>query len=82
MQPSAALCHHQNPPKCCLFVLLPTGFFILQLFVSVTIEKFSEMHQQQGRCAMLTPQQEGWLRIERMMADIDLKVCTARLARC
>lgn len=50
------------------------GFFVLQLFVPVTIEKFSEMHQQQGKCALLTPQQEGWLLIERMMADVNLKV--------
>jgi len=32
------------------------------------------MHQQQGKSALLTPQQEDWLRIERMMADIDLQV--------
>lgn len=41
----------------------------------MTIENLSEMHQQQGKCALLMPQQEGWLRIERMMADINLKVC-------
>jgi hypothetical protein len=66
-----------NVASVCLSGLLPAGFFVLQLFVSVTIEKFSEMHQQQGKCALLTPQQEGWLRIERLMADINLKVCTA-----
>ena len=33
------------------------------------------MHQQQGKSALLTPQQEGWLKIERMMADINLQVC-------
>lgn len=101
-------------------LVLHAGFFVLQLFVSVTIEKvghgapcvrrcpaqpvaqqqcyakiscllwfkpdvfcatadmsylqFSEMHQQQGKSALLTPQQEDWLRIERMMADIDLQV--------
>jgi hypothetical protein len=32
------------------------------------------MHQQQGKSALLTPQQEGWLKIERMMADINLQV--------
>jgi hypothetical protein len=37
--------------------------------------QFSEMHQQQGKSALLTPQQEGWLKIERMMADINLEVC-------
>lgn len=45
----------------------------------MTIEKFSEIHEQQGKSAFLTPQQEGWLKIERMMADIDLQVgCAAR----
>jgi hypothetical protein len=33
------------------------------------------MHQQQGKSCLLTPQQEGWLKIERMMADINLTVC-------
>jgi hypothetical protein len=40
--------------------------------------QFSEMHQQQGKSALLTPQQEGWLKIERMMADINLQVRLTR----
>lgn len=44
--------------------------------------QFSEMHEQQGKSALLTQQQEGWLRIERMMADIDLQVCVCTLWNC
>lgn len=35
--------------------------------------QFAEMHEQQGRSILLTPQQEQWLTIQRMIAATDLK---------
>jgi len=41
--------------------------------ISTNPRQFSQMHQQQGSAILLTPAQEQWLAIQRMLAGATLK---------
>ena len=52
----------------CLIYMVVGSFFLIQLFVTVTIDKFNEMKDQnEGRSLLMTPEQEDWLRLTRAM---------------
>eukprot|EP00803_Ostreobium_quekettii_P004182 evm.model.scf_87.7 EVM.evm.TU.scf_87.7 scf_87:110745-119200(-) len=60
-----------NPFICVFFILfiIVGSFFVLNLFVGVTIDKFNEMQQkQEGRSLLLTTEQEQWLHIQKQLA--------------
>ncbi len=45
------------------------AFFVLNLFVGATIEKFTEMCEKQVRSSVfLTPQQDQWMTIQKLLA--------------
>lgn len=56
----------------CLVVvvfLVVCSFFVLNLFVGVTIDKFNDMKaQQEGRSLFLTEEQQNWLTIQKLLA--------------
>ena len=58
----------------CLFFIafiIVGSFFVMNLFVGVTIDKFNEMKEaQQGRSIFLTPEQENWVQIQKIIAWI------------
>ncbi|KAK3250718.1 Caveolin-2 [Cymbomonas tetramitiformis] len=59
-----------NPPMALVFVLFIVvgSFFVLNLFVGVTIDKFNEMKEkQEGKSVFLTPEQEQWVNIQKLM---------------
>ena len=62
-----------NPYYCLFFAafIIVGSFFVMNLFVGVTIDKFNEMKEkQQGKSVFLTPDQENWVQIQKFIADI------------
>jgi Ion transport protein len=60
-----------NPVACMYFIMfiIVGSFFVLNLFVGVAIDKFNVMQAEHlGHNVFLTPEQEQWVTIQRMMA--------------
>mmetsp|Transcript_58370 Transcript_58370/g.186060 ORF Transcript_58370/g.186060 Transcript_58370/m.186060 type:complete len:1610 (+) Transcript_58370:485-5314(+) len=61
-----------NDPYMCIFFvlfLIVGSFFVLNLFVGVTIDKFNEMKEkQEGKSVFLTQEQRNWVSIQKLMA--------------
>jgi len=54
-----------------LFFIVVGSFFVMNLFVGVTIDKFNEMKEkQEGQSVFLTEEQRGWVNIQKMMMGI------------
>ncbi|KXZ52368.1 hypothetical protein GPECTOR_9g412 [Gonium pectorale] len=50
-----------------LFIVV-CAFFILNLFVGVTLDKFMEMHEAQtARSVLITPQQTAWVDVQKLL---------------
>ena len=63
---------NNNPYICLFFVLflIVGSFFVLNLFVGVTIDKFNEMKEKQdSRSILLTPEQERWRSIQMLLTN-------------
>lgn len=62
-----------NQYYCIFFVLfiIVGSFFVMNLFVGVTIDKFNEMKdKQEGKSVFLTPEQRNWVAIQKLLVDI------------
>lgn len=62
---------NHNPPIAIYFIsfIIVGSFFVLNLFVGVTINKFNEMQErQQNRNILLTPEQQQWVAIQKLIA--------------
>lgn len=67
-----------NPAACIFYIIfIVTGaFFIMNLFVGVTIDKFNEMKEAaskekgEGATVFVTEEQQRWQQVEKMMANI------------
>jgi hypothetical protein len=62
---------NHNPKACVYFVgfVIVGSFFVLNLFVGVAIDKFNHMQAEHlGQNVFLTPEQEQWVVIQRLMA--------------
>ena len=63
--------YHSRPANALYFVIfiIVGSFFVLNLFVGVAIDKFNEMQAEHlGQNFTLTPAQEQWVTVQRMMA--------------
>mmetsp|Transcript_6417 Transcript_6417/g.22602 ORF Transcript_6417/g.22602 Transcript_6417/m.22602 type:complete len:1664 (+) Transcript_6417:339-5330(+) len=63
----------KDPFACLFFVffIVVGSFFVMNLFVGVTIDKFNEMKEkQEGRSVFLTKEQQSWVSIQKLMAGI------------
>lgn len=63
---------NQQPQACIYFILfiIVGSFFVLNLFVGVIIDKFNMMQAEcLGHNMFLTPEQEQWVTIQRMMVQ-------------
>ena len=62
-----------NNPKAALYFVtfvIVGSFFVLNLFVGVAIDKFNKMQAEHlGQNIFLTPEQEQWVTIQRLMAN-------------
>jgi len=62
-----------NPSACVFFVIfiIVGSFFVMNLFVGVTIDKFNEMKEkQEGKSVFLTAEQRNWVAIQKLLVDI------------
>mmetsp|Transcript_3119 Transcript_3119/g.7221 ORF Transcript_3119/g.7221 Transcript_3119/m.7221 type:complete len:1718 (+) Transcript_3119:685-5838(+) len=62
-----------NPFYCIFFVvfIIVGSFFVMNLFVGVTIDKFNEMKEkQEGKSVFLTAEQRNWVSIQKLLVDI------------
>jgi Ion transport protein len=60
-----------NPKACLYFIafVIVGSFFVLNLFVGVAIDKFNQMQAEHlGQNIFLTPEQEQWVTIQRLMS--------------
>jgi len=58
---------------CIYFVLVIVigSFFVMNLFVGVTIDKFNEMKEkQEGKSVFLTSDQRNWVSIQKLLVDV------------
>ena len=65
-----------NNPYYCLFFaffIIVGSFFVMNLFVGVTIDKFNEMKEKQEKSVFLTDEQQSWVTIQRLLVGIRLK---------
>ncbi|GIL93485.1 hypothetical protein Vretimale_19881 [Volvox reticuliferus] len=61
---------NHNPWVILFFVafVVVCSFFVLNLFIGVTLDKFAELHQdQQTAGTFLTPQQQSWVKVQRLL---------------
>mmetsp|Transcript_3541 Transcript_3541/g.12709 ORF Transcript_3541/g.12709 Transcript_3541/m.12709 type:complete len:1714 (-) Transcript_3541:989-6130(-) len=62
-----------NQWACIFFVvfIIVGSFFVMNLFVGVTIDKFNEMKEkQEGKSVFLTNEQRNWVSIQKLLVDI------------
>jgi len=62
-----------KPDACIFFVIfiIVGSFFVINLFVGVTIDKFNEMKEkQEGKSVFLTAEQRNWVSIQKLLVDI------------
>ena len=53
----------------CVIYMMVGSFFLVNLFVGVTIDKFNEIKEKaKGRSLLLTESQERWVRVQRLLA--------------
>ena len=65
-----------NNPYYCLFFaffIIVGSFFVMNLFVGVTIDKFNEMKEKQEKSVFLIDEQQSWVTIQRLLVGIRLK---------
>ena len=65
-----------NNPYYCLFFaffIIVGSFFVMNLFVGVTIDKFNEMKDKQEKSVFMTDEQQSWVTIQRLLVGIRLK---------
>jgi len=58
---------------CIFFVafIMVGSFFVMNLFVGVTIDKFNEMKEkQEGKSVFLTTEQRQWVEIQKLLVDV------------
>ncbi|GFH11377.1 EF-hand domain-containing protein [Haematococcus lacustris] len=51
----------------CILFIVVGSFFIINMIIGVTIDKFNRMKQEQGGSILLTEQQKQWLNIQKMV---------------
>mmetsp|Transcript_58372 Transcript_58372/g.186072 ORF Transcript_58372/g.186072 Transcript_58372/m.186072 type:complete len:1616 (+) Transcript_58372:485-5332(+) len=62
-----------DPFMCVFFVvfIIVGSFFVMNLFVGVTIDKFNEMKEkQEGKSVFLTPEQRNWVAVQKLVAAV------------
>jgi len=67
---------NNDPANAIFFVMFIVvgSFFVMNLFVGVTIDKFNEMKEkQEGRSVFLTEDQRSWVSIQKMMVSLKPK---------
>ena len=53
------------------FFIIVGSFFVMNLFVGVTIDKFNEMKEkQEGKSVFLTAEQRNWVTVQKMLVDV------------
>ena len=63
----------------CLFYMVVGSFFLINLFVGVTIDKFNELKEQQdGRSLLMTEEQKAWTRVHALVLEAKSKTTVVR----
>ena len=65
--------HNEGAALFYVVFIIIGAFFVMNLFVGVTIDKFNEMKEKQEKSVFLTDEQQSWVTIQRLLVGIRLK---------
>eukprot|EP00198_Chlamydomonas_reinhardtii_P012109 XP_001701446.1 voltage-gated Ca2+ channel, alpha subunit [Chlamydomonas reinhardtii] len=67
---------NNQPIYCVLFIIfiVVCSFFVLNLFIGVTLDKFAEIQEETNRAGvMLTQQQQAWVSMQKVLAGVHMQ---------
>ncbi|KAG2451635.1 hypothetical protein HYH02_003415 [Chlamydomonas schloesseri] len=66
---------NNRPIYCVLFIIfiVVCSFFVLNLFIGVTLDKFAEIQEETSRAGvMLTPAQQAWVSMQKVLSAVSM----------